>query len=184
MIRSGKLPLVLSVLLLSGCAMLATTTPNMTDTPQLSSGEGVMVAHIIQPALDGPRELKDMVSFKDLGSVGIMNSALTLGNDNYVVIPLPAGSYQWEGLTNSPPFKMSYAHFGPMSFKIEAGKINYVGDIVILITRERDSSFVAFMHVSDMHADTLSILSGDYPKLWAAHPMVVHLTRNLSYINQ
>lgn len=165
------------VMLLGACA----THENMRDTAQLPPGTGVMVAKVLVRSVKNIPYPPVSISIGKLD--GLFDSKIVAldQRDNTVVLQLPAGDYSW---TNVSMLDLSGDTRHHMPFTIEAGKINYVGDLLLLL----DSTHVMIVHgrelpsyviyIKDLHQYTLPEAKPLYPILWKAYPVVTHLTQD------
>lgn len=165
------------VLLLGACA----THENMRDTAQLPPGTGVMVAKVLVRSVKNIPYPPVSISIGAAGSMFDSKIIALDQRDNTVVLQLPAGEYSW---TNVSMLDLSGDTRHNMPFTIEAGKINYVGDLLLLL----DSMHLMIMHgrefpsyviyIKDLHRYTLAEASPLYPTLWKTYPVVTHLTQD------
>ncbi|GFZ92134.1 hypothetical protein [Dyella caseinilytica] len=167
------LKFVLLIAVLASCTM--NVKPNMDDTSQLPDGKGVLVARLAVPYLLKPG-LPTSVALLNINNGSGVNIRLSSA-ETYLAIPLPAGSYRWNNLSVG-----SYgAHISSKQFEIDAGKINYVGDIILLMegtNNPRTSSIATYranFKIYDYHKHILPVLAAAYPKLWSNYPVVINL---------
>ena len=172
--------LLLLVMSISACA----THQNMRDTAQLAQGTGVMVATVLVRSVNNVPYPHVAISFADVHSVVNTKVVALDAKDNTVVLNVPAGNYSW---TNITLMDLTGSFSYRMPFTIEAGKINYVGDILILLDSyhekevhgRRMPSYTVF--VKDLSSYTLPNAASAYPELWHAYPVVTHLTKDLRH---
>ncbi|MGC1549495.1 MAG: hypothetical protein WA777_13300 [Rhodanobacter sp.] len=183
MIVQRALLLLLFVAALAGCA----SDPQMKDTTTLAPGQGVMVARLAIPYLAQSGHLKTTISVDSLYGSSDSGTPIELHTaETFLVIPLPAGTYRWKdfhiGSYNDP------LGGGPMHFDIAAGKINYVGDITVVmamdpsyrqglpITQVGLPRYTVNFRIYDYHRVFLPKIATAYPELWGSYPVVVSLT--------
>jgi hypothetical protein len=180
------------VAVLAGCA----SGPQMKDTNVMPLGQGVMVARLAIPYVAQPGHLKTTISVGHLIDDADVAPPIELtSGETFIVLPLPAGTYRWKDFHIG-----SYnADLGgaPMHFDIEAGKINYVGDITIVMAPRADPNagrpgFAGYVpgtmpvykvstRVYDYREVFLPKLAAIYPQLWANYPVVVSLTTHADF---
>lgn len=174
---------LLFVVALASCA----SDPQMKDTAMLAQGQGVMVARLAIPYLAQSGHLKTTISVASLNDGSDAGTPIELRNaETFLVIPLPAGTYRWKdfhiGSYNDP------LGGGPMHFDIAAGKINYVGDITVVMALDPSYQtgapisqvgmprYTVNFRIYDYHKVFLPRIAATYPELWGSHPVVVNLT--------
>ncbi|GLQ89834.1 hypothetical protein [Dyella flagellata] len=167
------------VVLLGGCA----TDKNMSDSKQLPPGTGVMVANLRVRSLGGVAYPPVTINFDKMHGVSTSKIIALPARNNLIVMQLPAGDYSWTSvhigdLSGSTSYRMP--------FTVEAGKINYVGDVLLLLDSYHlkrangsgipEPSYNFF--IKDLSASTLPGVASTYPELWRAYPVVTHLTQD------
>jgi hypothetical protein len=173
MIFRRALLLLLCVAALAGCA----TGPQMKDTGTLPPGQGVMVARIAMPYLANKAHLWTTIAVSNQYDPSDSGMQIKLSDaETFLVLPMRAGSYRWKSLEIA-----GYnAEFGPMDFDIVAGKINYVGDLTLVMEgpydNGRETYYKAFFRPYDYHDVFLPRIAAAYPKLWANYPVVVDVS--------
>jgi hypothetical protein len=173
MIFRRALLLLLCVAALAGCA----TGPQMKDTGTLPPGQGVMVARIAMPYLATSGHLWTVMTVANQYDASDSGIQIKLSDaETFLVLPLPAGSYRWKSLQIA-----SYnAEFDPMDFDIVAGKINYVGDLTLVMEgpheNGREIYYKTYFRPYDYHEVFLPRIAAAYPKLWASYPVVVDVS--------
>lgn len=177
--------LLLFVAALAGCA----SAPQMKDTVLLPPGQGVLVARLAIPYLARPGHLQTTISVARLNDGSDAGTPIALNAaETFLVVPLPEGNYQWKdfrvGSYNDP------LGGGPMHFHIDPGKINYVGDITIVMAVDTSyqpgtvalfPSYKVAFRIYDYHQVFLPKIAASYPELWSSHPVVVSLTTPPDY---
>jgi hypothetical protein len=186
MIVQRALLLLSFVAVLAGCA----SDPQMKDTSTLPPGQGVMVARLAVPYLTQTGHLKTTISVAGLYDGPDADIPIELHTaETFLVVPLPAGSYRWNDLKIGS-YKSDLGS-GPMHFDIAAGKINYVGDLtVVMVVNPNPNiptqgghwapgympSYRVNVRIYDYHNVFLPRIAAAYPQLWATYPVVVSLT--------
>jgi hypothetical protein len=166
--------ILLFIAALAGCAV----EPTMKDTTQLQPGTGVMVARLAVPYLLQKGHLRTTLSVANLGDASDSGTPIVLSSaETFVVVPLSAGTYQWKDLHIG-----SYdSDLQPKTFDIVAGKINYVGDITLVMDqalayKNGKPTYDVHFRVYDYHQYFLPKIAAAYPKLLGSYPVVVSLT--------
>ncbi|GLQ46515.1 hypothetical protein GCM10007862_15660 [Dyella lipolytica] len=173
---------LLFVAALAGCA----SDPQMKDTALLAPGQGVMVARLAIPYLAQSGHLKTTISVASLNDGSDAGTPIELHTaETFLVVPLPAGTYRWKdfhiGSYNDP------LGGGPMHFDIVAGKINYVGDITVVMAMDPSYQpgpvsqvgkprYNVNFRIYDYRRVFLPKIAAAYPQLWGSYPVVVSLT--------
>lgn len=179
MIVQRAILLLVFVAVLAGCA----SDPRMKDTTTLAPGQGVMVARLAIPYLAQSGHLKTTISVASLYDFSDKGTPIELHTgETFLVVPLPAGTYKWKDF-HIGSYNSDFG-LGPMHFDIAAGKINYVGDItVVMAVDSRPTGLPGYMpnykvdvHVYDFHKIFLPKIAAAYPQLWSSYPVVVSLT--------
>jgi hypothetical protein len=174
--RLWLLPLVA---LLGACA----THENIRDTTQLPPGTGIMVAHVLVRSVNnmGYPPITLSLGRMDNSLAANAKSIALASSDNMIVLDLPAGDYSW---TDVQIMDLEGYTRRRMPFTIEAGKINYVGDILLVldgvhVTMVHGRKIPGYaIHVKDDHTYTLPNAASMYPQLWSSFPVVTHLTQD------
>jgi hypothetical protein len=169
--RLWLLPLIM---LLASCK----SDPILKDTAALPPDTGIMVANVM--VWSAGNVAYPPVSIK-VDKVHGLSSATTLNlpqRVNLIVIPLPAGVYSWTDLELGTVAGGSTSY--RMPFTIEAGKINYVGDVLIMLNNYyRPAGMPTFnFKIADESRHWLPIVANKYPLLSHTYPTVVHLTED------
>ena len=174
---------LLFVVALASCA----SDPQMKDTAMLAQGQGVMVARLAIPYLAQSGHLKTTISVASLDGGSDADTPIELRTaETFLVIPLPAGTYRWKDFhigSYNDPLEVG----GPMHFDIAAGKINYVGDITVVMALDPSyrpgpisqvgmPGYTVNFRTYDYHRVFLPRIAAAYPELWGSHPVVVSLT--------
>lgn len=165
--------------LLGGCA----TDKNMGDATQLPQGTGVMVANVLVRSVGAVAYPPVTINFDKIHGVSTSKIIALPARNNLIVMQLPAGNYSWTSVhIGDLSASTSYA----MPFTVEAGKINYVGDVLLLLDsfhkKASQGSGVPLptynFFIKDLSARTLPGVASAYPQLWRAYPVVTHLTQD------
>lgn len=169
--------LLLLVALLCGCD----TKQNMRDMAQLPSATGVLVATVRIRSVGAIPYPPVSIAYNVMRGLGSTKYVPLAEANTTIVLEMPAGDYYWTGVKVG---NLSGSLQLGMPFTIEAGKINYVGDVLLLL----DDVHLQKVHgvpmpgyglyVKDQHAYTLSKAAAMYPELWRAYPVVTHLTQD------
>jgi hypothetical protein len=171
MVFQKSLWLLPLVALLSACGV----RHNMTDTAQIPSTDGVMVARVVVASVANLYHPPVMLSLIDSHSTVVSNAVMTLNDgENYVVLPLHAGQYSWDSITIGRYYMLF--KFG-LPFNIVAGKINYVGDIELVLDGRGGANYA--LRVVDRRRSSLVPMASAYPQLWSTYPVVVNMTRDM-----
>ncbi|RDS83623.1 hypothetical protein DWU98_04640 [Dyella monticola] len=169
------------VVVLSACA----TDKNVTDSAQLPPGTGIMVANVLVRSVGGVAYPPVTINFDKMHGLSPSKVVALPLRNNLIVMQLPAGEYSWTSvkigdLTGSTSYGMP--------FTIEAGKINYVGDVLLLLDsfhKKVSQGGLAQptynIFVKDLSAHTLPVAASTYPELWRAYPVVTHLTQDFRH---
>jgi hypothetical protein len=191
MIFRKALLLLVCVATLAGCA--TPVKPEMEDTANLAPGQGIMVARIAMPYLARNDHLPTTIfvanTFSmnytlppDSNNVSAIRERLYSGTpialhtaETFLVVPLPAGTYSWSGMQIG-----SYSSYwgAKKKFDIVAGKINYVGDMTLVMgDTGNNQNYRVNLRSYDYHELFLPKIAAAYPKLWGSYPVLVNLTR-------
>ncbi|MHA6205658.1 hypothetical protein ACXU4B_14635 [Dyella soli] len=162
----------LAALALSGCGIKRTNIP---DTASMPQGSGVMVARVVfvqrNAAGDEPAPALTAIKTTNL-TVASLILDLHPG-ENFTVMSLPAGNYTWRGLYVG---RRNSEFRNRLPFEIQAGKINYVGDIVVTLDWNDLTRYG--MRVRSNLAASETYVHEVYPQLSGHYPMVASLTED------
>jgi hypothetical protein len=157
---------------LCGCGI---KRQSIRDTTSIPEGSGVIVARIIfvQKNAVGDEPVPALTAIKKTSlTVASLIWQLQPG-ESFSVMTLPAGAYTWRGLYVG----RRYSEFrNLMPFEVHAGKINYVGDIVVSIDWSDLTHYG--MHVSSDQATSENYLHNAYPQLSAHYPITASITED------
>ncbi|WP_158543263.1 hypothetical protein [Dyella psychrodurans] len=172
---------MLLIMLIAGCS----TNSILKDTAMLPPGTGIMVAHV--SIFSETSSFKyDALSIKvdKLDGSSIPTTLYPRKRSNLIVIALPAGEYNWA--TIDLGLYAGSATSYRMPFTIEAGKINYVGDLLLTFTRvNRPDGLPTYkLRIEDQSKVWLPTVASDYPQLSRVYPSVIHLTEDQQPTNQ
>jgi hypothetical protein len=176
MVIRRALLLFLAFVMITSC--MVPIKPHMKDTARLDSGKGVMVVHLAVPYLQREGHQAICLSVVNVDNGSAVSFPITSAED-YIVIPLPTGRYRWRGIT----IGYYYAALSPMMFDIDEGKINYIGDIGLIMDDNRIGAtghpkVHYYLRVYDYHRDVMNALAPAYPALLENYPSVVNLTHS------
>lgn len=151
--------LILLTLLLSGC-----TVANMKDTAQIDDNHGIMVVNFI------PNNYGYFISTvnKDWYIAGSAFFRIK-SSDNLRVISLPEGEYIWKAFYSTQGYAEFKKEFG---FKIEANKINYIGDLTININFPEGKFKLSFAS----NPETINEFKQLYPIVSQSIPIIENIT--------
>lgn len=174
----------------AGCSM--PVKPRMHDTSELAPGMGIMIARIAMPYLLRSNHLATSVQVVSLNSISGSGQFVALDSaETFIVMPLSAGTYELRSLNIGG----YYSRLSSMEFDISAGKINYVGDLTMVMQVAAASnaehpdhsyyrkgpayhgglSYVVNTRIYDYHQRFLPDLALQYPILWKNYPVAVSL---------
>lgn len=157
---------------LTGCV---SAPKNMSAGQALTAGEGIVVTKLRSnwTGYDNPLLANIEFIFGKAGSnVNSGKFVMTKAND-LKVISLPAGDYRWSHLS----FGNRHLDFNRIDgFKIEAGKIVYIGDLNSVLELGAFSATGRFWVTNDVKniKDEMKI---HYPELIKKYPFVEKVTR-------
>ena len=176
---------ILAVMALSGCgpevrqaAVRANVerlrTPDMADTSAIPEGHGVAVARVILIGRNmGSNQPSVVLSAKRGSFTGLASGGFYLvlerGEANHAII-LPAGKYNWiefwvQGLKSD--------FHGNLPFEVEAGKVTYIGDIMLMI--DGSDPWHYGMRISSNPTLAAMYMRSTYPRLMANYPLVTRV---------
>lgn len=166
--------LLLCVAALAGCNVPVKT--QMTDTATLSPGKGVMVAHLWMPYLGRADHIRTFITLASDGALTPNRTFELESPETTLVLPLSAGSYRWKYVSMG-----NYITAMDVKFDIEAGKINYIGAISMIMTQtgQYRSGYPVYnlnFRTRDNRGIYLDYIATAYPQLSANYPVVVNLT--------
>lgn len=154
--------LVITLVALSSCA--SPFVPNVKDSIALENNQGILVANIASNYNDFRISIKNK---KNLVASAVF--VIKAGND-FRVISLPAGDYSWSGIY----LDNLYSEFQEkMNFTVKAGKVSYIGDLLIHIDV---ASKKYRLEVRDNSSAAKLNLTQQYPNLSKAYPFTTSLT--------
>ena len=93
-------------------------------------------------------------------------------DDNFWVISIPEGEYTWRGIyvdTKHSEFR------NEMDFKIESGKLNYIGDMVINISSDIETYTMGVLDQTEFAKERIE---KDFPNLYERYRFVKNLTND------
>ncbi|GLQ88156.1 hypothetical protein [Dyella flagellata] len=165
------LMLLLLFVVLTGCNM--PVKPRMKDAPQLAPGKGVLVACIEMPYLLRSNHLPTSLQVVNLSGSAISGEFVTLDSAvTLIAIPLSAGTYQLRSLNIGG----WYSRLSPMNFNIAAGKINYVGDLMMVMqAASGGTDYIVHTKIYDYRQYTLPKITTQYPALSSNYPIAVNI---------
>jgi len=141
-----KIILVVLFFSLYGCF----TTVVMQDSTAISPGKGILVTNI---------KTNSFFKLSTVQQSGMISESIfeIKPGETLQVTEVPAGDYYWRGVY----IGTSAAEFGEKyPFKIEAGSINYIGDIKILVEGDK-----VYLKPVDNSKDTMAIFAKRFPNL-------------------
>lgn len=165
------------IALLCGCD----TRQNMRDTAQLPSATGVLVTTVRVRSVDGIPYPPVSLAYNVMRGMGSTKVIPLVEPNNTVVLEMPAGDYYWTGVrvgNAASPLTLG------VPFTIEAGKINYIGDVWLVLDDVHRRKVKGELkptygiYTRDQHAYTLPKAASAYPELWHAYPVVTHLAED------
>ena len=167
------------VVLLSACA----SDKNMSDSAQLPPDTGILVANVLVRSVGGVPYPPVTMNFDKIHGLSPSKTVPLPLRDNLIVMQVPAGDYSWTSVKiGDLGGSTSYG----MPFTIEAGKINYVGDVMLVldsyhkkVSQGGQAEPTYQIYVRDLSAHTLPFVASTYPQMWHAYPAVTHLTQDL-----
>lgn len=155
--------LVIVAMSLVGCA--TANIPN--SLSRLESGQGILVTNIVTNA-GGFR----LILFKSTAFLPSARLAITQEGRSFRVLALPAGDYEWRRMTSADGRGEFYQRY---NFKIEAGVINYVGDMYF----EFESYGGFKVGVEDHSSEAWELFRESYPELSASYRFRTDLPKPL-----
>jgi hypothetical protein len=160
--RPRSLLLVVAVSVMA----LACASANVRDTPSLAGGQGIVVTNIVSNSGDYT------VSIIDKTNLVVPSATLkVLPGENFRVIALPAGNYSWRGIYLNEGNFVEFREW--LDFTVNAGEINYVGDLIIDIDRARKTGRLS---VRDDGAGAEQRMRHEYPKLYGTYRFTKNIT--------
>ena len=172
--RLAFMVLTITVLvLMSGCDPIRRTS--IEDTQKIPEDSGVIVARVIlNEQNNGASGPVVALSAKRDSVTGMAPGELIVNpkqGQNIYVMTLPIGKYNWVEFWVQGK-KSDFE--GHLPFNVEAGKIAYIGDVVLSIN-ENDPWHYRMHLTSDLSA-VAGYMNRNYPKLMARYPLVKNLT--------
>ena len=159
-------------MVLCGCGI---KRQSIRDTASIPDGSGVMVARIVfvQRNAVGNEPIPALTAIKKTNlTVASLIWQLQPG-ESFSVMTLPAGAYTWRGLYVGG----RYSEFrNLMPFEVRAGKINYVGDIIVSLDWSDLRHYG--MRVRNNQTTSESYLHSIYPQLSAHYPIIASVTQD------
>jgi hypothetical protein len=166
------------VMLLASCS----TDPIVKDTAALPAGTGIMVANVMVWSVGGVAYPPASIKVDKLHGLSAATTLNLPQRNNLIVIELPAGEYSWTDLELGSVAGASTSY--RMPFTIEAGKINYVGDVLLTLDKFSSPGGSYRIRIADQSKYWLPIVANNYPLLSHAYPTVVHLTEDRRPMNK
>lgn len=155
--------------LLLACAILASAPAQARlhlvkpgQVPELEAGEGFLVVGV-----DSNMPLSRVRVRKDGAMFGGGDMANVPEGRSLRLYALPAGRYEWAQLD---PFRFFYYNLRDdpeFEFVVEAGKINYAGDLQFRAATVQDSR----IHVSNRGLGVIDWLKKEHPTVYAGYPL-------------
>jgi hypothetical protein len=177
----GKAITLMVLLLLLGCGPTPIrnipSDPNIEDTQNIQDGRGVIVTRIILNERNiGATQPQVVLLAKTESFPGRSPRGFTIKavpGESIHTLTLPAGTYSWLQIWIQGP---SHLFRGGLPFKVEAGKVNYIGDVIITI--DGNDPWHYGMRLSSDPSTIKSDMLLNYPKLMARYPLVMNLTED------
>ena len=149
-------------------------TSKLKNTTKLDNDKGILVT-TIHSNISGYK-----LTIRNKKSAIFLSANLKIDSkENFKVISLSNGAYYWCSMLFwksiiSKPIVLELGE--EMDFNIEAGKINYVGDLNILVNQDGSDVNLLDIEIMDSTEVVLKKLHNEYPTLMKSYPFVKHLT--------